>query len=42
MIGETGEGRPQRPGEIGIGGDLDPLEEGLRRLGAALDDMMEN
>lgn len=27
---------------IGIGGDLAPLEEGLRRLGAALDDMMEN
>jgi aspartate/methionine/tyrosine aminotransferase len=27
---------------IGIGGDLEPLEEGLRRLGAALDDMMEN
>ncbi len=27
---------------IGIGGDLEPLEEGLRRLGAALDDMMES
>ena len=26
---------------IGIGGDPEPLEEGLRRLGAALDDMME-
>ena len=26
---------------IGIGGDLEPLEEGLRRLGVALDDMME-
>lgn len=27
---------------IGIGGDLEPLEEGLRRLSSALDDMMEN
>jgi aspartate/methionine/tyrosine aminotransferase len=27
---------------IGIGGDFEPLEEGLRRLGLALDDMMEN
>jgi aspartate/methionine/tyrosine aminotransferase len=27
---------------IGIGGDLEPLEEGLRRLGLALDDMMEH
>ncbi|MBZ5605734.1 MAG: pyridoxal phosphate-dependent aminotransferase [Acidobacteriia bacterium] len=27
---------------IGIGGDAEPLEEGLRRLGLALDDMMEN
>lgn len=26
---------------IGIGGDLEPLEEGLRRLGLALDDMMD-
>lgn len=26
---------------IGIGGDLEPLEEGLKRLGSALDDMME-
>jgi hypothetical protein len=27
---------------VGIGGETEPLEEGLRRLGAALDDMMEN
>jgi hypothetical protein len=27
---------------IGIGGDLEPLREGLRRLGNALDDMMES
>ena len=27
---------------IGIGGETDMLEEGLRRLGLALDDMMEN
>ena len=27
---------------IGIGGETEPLEEGLRRLGTALDDMMEN
>ncbi len=27
---------------IGIGGDLEPLEEGLRRLSLALDDMMEH
>jgi aspartate/methionine/tyrosine aminotransferase len=27
---------------IGIGGETEPLEEGLRRLGCALDDMMEN
>jgi aspartate/methionine/tyrosine aminotransferase len=26
---------------IGIGGDREPLEEGLRRIGLALDDMME-
>ena len=26
---------------IGIGGDAEPLEEGLRRIGLALDDMME-
>jgi aspartate/methionine/tyrosine aminotransferase len=27
---------------IGIGGDSEPLQEGLHRLGQALDDMMEN
>jgi aspartate/methionine/tyrosine aminotransferase len=26
---------------IGIGGDLEPLQEGLKRIGQALDDMME-